>query len=128
MSFTFDLDSFATAFTSRREMVQVPNDRWLDSDTLKSVFGASGSVRGGFGPRLLDLGRLGENLCVGVVDQLENLGFSAVPGGGQRRGRGFRIGRGGKDDGERRHPRTAVDTGVVHFNVDCEATALETLD
>src|SRR5260370_13530030 len=48
MSFTFDFVSFATAFTSRREMVQVPNDRWLDSDTLNSVFGASGSVRGGF--------------------------------------------------------------------------------
>src|SRR6267378_5522657 len=48
MSFTFDFVSFATAFTSRREMVQVPNDLWLDSDTLNSVFGASGSVRGGF--------------------------------------------------------------------------------
>ena len=28
--------------------MQVPNDRWLESDTVKSVLGASGSKRGGF--------------------------------------------------------------------------------
>ena len=40
----------------------------------------------------------------------------------------FRIGCGGEDDRERSHARAAVDAGVMHLDVDREATTLEPLD
>src|SRR5256714_10001456 len=79
------------------------------------------------GPRLVELALLGEKLCVGVADQLENLGYSAVPGRRQRRGRRIRTGAGGKNDIERGPTRPAADSCLVRFKVAYDGTTLASL-
>src|SRR2546423_14178552 len=69
------------------------------------------------GPRLIELALLGEKLCVGVADQLENLGYSAVPGRRQRRGWRVRVRRGGKKGRACRPTPPALDNGVGDFFV-----------
>ena len=109
-SFSFDFVSLAIAFASRSDMVQVANDRWLDSDAFEGVFGAIRKLArwvrqilrnalsdfrdrfADIGPRLIIFPLLVEELVVGIADQLEEFGRAAVPGfrGGQLHR--FRIG------------------------------------